>query len=111
MSRKRKPDERELRQRKRARVKRKSPALFALVMIIIGYFTFNILKQEYNIWQLSRKKAQLEENLKTEQLETNELKAELEQSETKSYIEYLAKKYLGLIYPDEKVYVPVEDKE
>lgn len=96
--------------RKKVRIRKKQAMLLLGILAVVGFFVYNFLALEYEHYQLSQKKTQLEQQLKDETAKEKELREELEQAGSKSYIEYLAKKYLGLIYPDEKVYVPVDEK-
>lgn len=68
-------------------------------------FLVRCTSASYEQYKLSKQKAELTQQLSEENLKTKELKEELANSDSRSYIEYLARKYLGLIYPDEKVYV------
>lgn len=54
------------RRQKKIKVKKRNPFFFILIIVVIGYFSINILKYEYDIWQLNQKKAQLEANLEEE---------------------------------------------
>ena len=62
----------------------------------------------YKYYSLNKQKNELTQQISEEKLKSKELNEELNNSDSKSYIEYLAKKYLGLIYPNEKVYVTNE---
>ena len=84
---------------------RKKRIILSIIIVILIFFTGRMLTLEYRYYTLNKEKHQISEQIEDENLKSKELNEELDSSESKSYIEYLAKKYLGLIYPDEKVYV------
>ena len=97
--------------KKKIKITKKTAAVCVILLIFIGYFIVHMAKMEYEYWKLHSEQSKLEQQLEDEKLENSQLKDELSQSDKKSYIEYLAKKYLGLIYPDEKIYVPLEKED
>lgn len=96
--------------RKKIRIRKKQAALLIGVLLAISFFGYNFLRLEYEHYKLIQRKAELQQQLATETTKGKDLQEELDQAGSKSYIEYLAKKYLGLIYPGEKIYVPVDEK-
>ncbi len=92
------------------RINKKKALVTLSILAIVLYFISNILILEYQYWTLHKKESTLQSTLEDEQIESRELQDEIDNANTKTYIEYLAKKYLGLIYPDEKIYVPVDQE-
>lgn len=97
--------------KKKIRITKKTAVVCVILLLFVCYFVVHMAKMEYEYWQLHTEQSKLEQQLEDEKLENSQLKDELSQSDKKSYIEYLAKKYLGLIYPDEKIYVPLEEED
>ncbi|WP_290773126.1 septum formation initiator family protein [Anaerofustis sp.] len=94
--------------RRRKKAGRKKRVVLLIVTVAFVLFAGRMLTLEYKYYSLNKTKNELTEQIANEQLKSKELKEEINNSDSKSYIEYLAKKYLGLIYPDEKVYVTNE---
>jgi len=106
----------EAKNRKRKRLKRKAGKKKRVVLLILTaffcIFAIRMFTLEYKYYSLNKQKNELLQQTAEEKLKSKELREEIDNSNSKSYIEYLAKKYLGLIYPNEKVYVTNEkDKE
>ena len=105
-------ERKEAMKRKKKRIKKRAGrkkriVLFILAVLFVG-FGAKILSMEYKYYSLSKQKDELTNQINEEKIKSKELKEELSNSKSKSYIEYLARKYLGLIYPNEKVYVTNE---
>lgn len=94
--------------RKRKRAGKKKRVITLILIVTFVLFAGRMLTMEYKYYTLNKTKDQLSQQIEEENLKSKELNDELENSNSRSYIEYLAKKYLGLIYPDEKVYVTNE---
>lgn len=79
-----------------------------LLTIMVGYFVFRFtsLKMQYNDKVSQRDALQVKINQAAEYQE--QLSEQIEQSDSKEYIESLARKYFGLVYPGEKVYIEKE---
>ncbi|MCR5629757.1 septum formation initiator family protein [Eubacterium sp.] len=100
---------------KRRKKKRRSTSLYglflisAMALLIVVTLGINIRKSQKTLNELESKEAKLIEQ-KEEQLE---LREELEKRavyvKTKAYVEEMAKK-LGLVYPDEVIFKPEEEK-
>ena len=94
--------------RKKRRAGKKKRVITLILIVTFVPFAGRMLTLEYKYYTLNKTKEELSQQIEEENLKSKELSEELENSNSKSYIEYLAKKYLGLIYPDEKVYVTNE---
>ena len=93
------------RRRVRKRAGKKKRIVSTILLILLVIFLGRCSATTYEQYRLSKQKAELVNQLAEENIKTEELKEELKNSDSRSYIEYLARKYLGLIYPDEKMYV------
>ena len=94
--------------RKTSRKKRIVLLILAFFLVVFG---FRIITLEVKYHALNKQKKELTEQIAQEKLKSKELKEEINNSGSKTYIEYLARKYLGLIYPNEKVYVTDEEEK
>lgn len=76
---------------------------------MVGYFGFRLisLRIQYNDRVRQRDALQAEVNQATEYQQ--QLSEQIKQSNSDEYIESLARKYFGLVYPDEKVYIEKEE--
>ncbi len=81
--------------------------ILLLVLMFLWFFGTNF----YKIYDLNRQKADLQTQITEEAKRAEELNAEWEQVGSKAYIEAMARKYLKLFYPDEKVVVTVEENK
>lgn len=79
-------------------------AVFLLICLLFGA---NAVK----IYNLKQQKASIQAQMEEADKKSGQLDAEIKQIGTKNYIEMIARKYLGLYYPDEKIVVPVEGKD
>ena len=60
---------------------------------------------------LEKQKTELEEQLQTEKERSGELNEQRAYMQTVRYIEEIARKVLGLVYPDETILRPAEGEE
>ncbi|MFZ7121651.1 MAG: FtsB family cell division protein [Eubacteriaceae bacterium] len=93
--------------RRKNKKKVKKGTLLILVAIL-GYFLYNYISVEIQYYNLVKQKQNLEIELVQEQNNGEQLDDELEQIDSDKYIEILARKYFGLVYPQEKVIIEVE---
>lgn len=90
---------------KKLRPKISTIAVLLAVFLLVGWL---FGKNFYTIYQLKQQKNEIQTKITAEDEKSQQLDADLKQIGTKNYIEMLARKYLNLYYPDEKVVVPVE---
>jgi cell division protein DivIC len=76
----------------------------AIVALLLVFFGRNF----YTIYELERQKSTLQSQIQSEEDRSDALDAEYQQIGSKNYVEYVARKYLKLFYPDEKVVVTVQ---
>lgn len=90
--------------RRKKKKKSKKGTLFFLI-IVFGYFIFRYISLEMQYNELEQKKIQLHTQIEGAKTYHQQLSEQFNHSDSNEYIENLARKYLGLIYPDEKVYI------
>ncbi len=81
-----------------------------ILILVIGYVIYHFISLEVSYQQLSRQRDDLQADLASKKLYYDQLDATSGQAEMNEYIEHLAKKYLGLIRADEKIFVPQTDE-
>ncbi len=89
--------------RKKKKKSKKGTLLF--LVIVFGYFIFRYISLEIQYNELEQRKTQLQAQVKEAKTNRQQLSEQLDNSDSYKYIENLARKYLGLVYPDEKVYI------
>ena len=90
--------------------RRKRINWFTVVILLIGlYFAFHFINNQIQIAELNKVKREKIELLEKEQDKTLAIKEELEKIGTKEYNEYLARKHLEYIYPDEKYILRLDE--
>ena len=62
------------------------------------------------IVRLEAQKRELQQNLVSEKKRSKRLKHELKSIKSKHYVEYIAHKNLGLVYPDEQIVIKVNSQ-
>ena len=62
------------------------------------------------IVRLEAQKRELQQNLVSEKKRSNRLNNELKSIKSKHYVEYIAHKNLGLVYPDEQIVIKVNSQ-
>ncbi|MBK5243469.1 MAG: septum formation initiator family protein [Eubacteriaceae bacterium] len=87
----------------------KRRVLIALMIIFIvgftGYlFAVNFIMQ----YELEQQKSQIVQKIEEQKIRSNQLDEQVKQIGSKSYVEFVARKYLGLYYPDEVIVVSVD---
>ncbi|SDY09867.1 FtsB family cell division protein [Eubacterium barkeri] len=84
-----------------------------LTIFVIGAVLLFLFGQNfYKIYRLEKQKGDLQSQITQEEERAAELNEANNQIGSKSYVEYIARKYLRLYYPEEKVVVTIpENKE
>lgn len=85
--------------------------MLLFMVVLIGYFLWNNISVEMQYYKLANQKKNLETQLSQEKDKLEQLDNELEQIGSDGYIEMLARKYFGLVYPQEKVIIEVESEK
>ena len=103
---------REIRQNTGKRKKRKNglKIIAVAVLVLFAVITYSSVELQAEKRALEKQKAELEEQLQTEQERAVELEDKKAYMQTVRYIEEIARKVLGLVYPDETILRPEEEE-
>lgn len=93
---------------KKRRKKRVKRSTIILLLVMFTYFAYHYISLELRYRSLVKQREELRVSLQETEEYHEQLLEEVENSKTNKYIEKLARKYFGLIYPDEKVYIEKE---
>ena len=94
--------------------KKKKQSKFVLhiaAVLICVPFIYNIISSFAKIQRLQNTKADLEQKIAEQNAMELQYTEELGRIGTPKYYEYLARKYFGYIYPDEKVMIEVPETD
>ena len=80
------------------------------VLVLFAVITYSSIELQAEKRALEKQKAEREEQLQTQQERSEELKNKKAHMQTVSFIEELARKVLGLVYPDETILRPEEEE-
>lgn len=80
------------------------------VLIIFGVITYSSIELRAELRALEKRESELKEALLTEQERSVELEDQRAYMQTVRYIEEIARKVLGLVYPDETILRPEEEE-
>ncbi|RBP35477.1 FtsB family cell division protein [Garciella nitratireducens] len=97
-----------LRGNRRNKKKKLKRSTFLFLLFLFGYFGFRYISLQMQYHELEQKKAQLQMEVNQARTYQEQLSEQLKNSDSPKYIEDLARKHLGLVYPDEKVYIKKE---
>lgn len=81
--------------------------VITVIVLVLGFAYYRNIA---DIVSLRAEVRSLETQIQSAKEESSRLDDDLAQIGTQSYIEKIARKYLGLYYPNEKIIVPVEKK-
>ena len=80
------------------------------VLVLFGVITYSSVGLQQEKRALEKKKSELEAILQTEQERSAELEEQRAYMQTVRYIEEIARKVLGLVYPEETILRPEEEE-
>ena len=80
------------------------------VLVLFGVITYSGIELQAEKRALEIRKSELEAALQTEQERSEELEDQRAYMQTVRYIEEIARKVLGLVYPDETILRPEEEE-
>ncbi len=80
------------------------------VLVLFGVITYSGVELAQEKRGLEKKKSELEAKLQTEQERSAELEEQRAYMQTVRYIEEIARKVLGLVYPEETILRPEEEE-
>jgi cell division protein FtsB len=91
---------------KNKRRRKKFNNIVVLFIVLLGcYVIYKFISLEINYQKLVSERDELVSELNDKKLYYDQLNATVEQAQSDDYIEQLAKKYLGLINKDEKIFI------
>lgn len=83
----------------------------AAIVFLIGLVIYMYGANALTIYKLEKQKTEILQGIEDEEVRSNQLDEEVEQMGSKSYVEYVARKYLGLYYSNETIVIPVIEEE
>ena len=103
---------REIRQNTGKKKKRKNglKIIAVAVLVLFAVITYSSVELQAEKRALEKQKQELEEKYQTEQERSEELEDKKAYMQTVRYIEEVARKVLGLVYPDETILRPEKDE-
>ncbi len=96
--------------RKKEKRKNGLKIIAVAVLVLFGVITYSSIELQAEKRALEKQKSELEEELQTEQERSEELEEQRAYMQTVRYIEEIARKVLGLVYPDETILRPEEEE-
>jgi cell division protein FtsB len=85
--------------------KRFNNTVVIFIVLLACYVIYKFFSLELNYQKLLSERDELVSELNDKKLYYDQLNATVEQAKSDDYIEQLAKKYLGLINKDEKIFI------
>ncbi|HEY5557886.1 MAG TPA: septum formation initiator family protein [Acetobacterium sp.] len=79
-----------------------------MLVFIFGFTAYLFASNAIKFYELQDQQSQLVQRIEEEKIRSNQLDEQVKQIGSKSYVEFVARKYLGLYYPDEVIVIPVE---
>lgn len=103
---------RELRQNTGKKKKRKNglKIIAVAVLVLFAVITYSSVELQAEKRALEKQKQELEDKYQTEQERSEELEDKKAYMQTVRYIEEVARKVLGLVYPDETILRPEKEE-
>ena len=80
------------------------------VLVLFSVISYSSVQLQTKKRALEKQKNELEEKLQSEQERSEELENQRAYMQTVRYIEEIARKVLGLVYPDETILRPKEEE-
>ena len=85
--------------------------IIALVVLAAGYIFFALIEQQADINQLKREKQAVLEEIEKEEKDLKKMQQLSKQTQSLDYIEKQAREKLGMVRPDETVYIDIGKSE
>jgi len=89
------------------RINIKKLSIFLIVLFLLSYISYTFVSQHIKLAQREKIATDYEEKILDEKLEGEQLKKELENSKSDEYREKMAREKLGLVKPNERVFIDV----
>ncbi len=91
-------------------MKQKSKRLRALIVLfLISYVSYIFVVQEIEFRKYEELKVSYTEQIKIAKAKTGEYKKYAEYIKSDEYIEKVAREKLGMVYPEEKIYIEINN--
>lgn len=90
---------------KRKKKKRIRRSTIILLLIMLSYLVYHYISLEIRYQKLAEQRDELKMSIEEMDNYQQQLMEQVEETKSDKYIEKLARKYFGLVYPDEKVYI------
>ena len=91
-------------------MKRKSKRIRALIVLaLIVYVSYIFVVQEMEFNKYKELKVSYNEQIRLAQIKTDEYKKYAEYVKSDEYIEKIAREKLGMLYPEEKIYIEINN--
>lgn len=87
--------------------KKRLPVLLCCLCVVVAYFTYLYIVQEVELVKLRRAEAELRAIHAALEKKSLELEEEIKLLKTDEYVERIARDRLGLIKPNDKIFLPV----
>ncbi len=82
---------------------------FLVVVLVLGFTAYLFGDNYSTLHGLDQQKIEITEKIEEQKIRSNQLDEQVKQIGSKSYVEFVARKYLGLYYPDEIIVVPATE--
>ena len=100
----------EIARNKRKKRKNGLKIIAVAVLVLFGVITYSSVDLQEEKRALEKRESELKEELQTEQERSGELEEQRAYMQTVRYIEEIARKVLGLVYPDETIVRPADEE-
>lgn len=82
--------------------------VIVMFLFISGFTVYLFASNAMKLYELQQEQSQIVQKIEDEKIRSNQLDEQVKQIGSKSYVEFIARKYLGLYYPDEVIVIPAE---
>lgn len=80
-------------------------AVLALLLLAAGWIGYAFYRQVHTVWSLRQQHGDLQAQIQTLEQQNQALQLELSHADDEEYLEYLARKWLGLVKKGEIKYI------
>lgn len=87
--------------------RKKSKLALVLTLCVLGYFAYTIVGQEQLIRDKQSQITSINQKIEDEKSKNVELKKQKDQVNSNEYVEKVAREKLGMVKPDERIFVDV----
>lgn len=76
-----------------------------IILFLVGFTIYLFASNAVALYELEQQKVQISQEIENEKIRSNQLDEQVKQMGSKYYVEFFARKYLGLYYPDETIVI------